>query len=612
MKRFYRIIGMIFMCVLAVGTFSSQIAAQEDVEYQEGEEVKRANMGPQITNAKVSGASNTGYTITFNAVDVDGIDVTNVVVWHDRQPYTKAKWYKGNKVGVNTYQVRIESKDFNYMEGNFNTKIYAYDKYSLRSEYTFPKQVMSNLAPQISNVKITNKSNKGYTVTFDAIDNDGLVGVTNVVVWHESQTYETAKWYKGVKIGANTYQVKVDSKDLKVKEGNFNTKIYAYDNRSKRGENVIALQTIENQTPIVKNAYITNKKSTQFTVEFEAYDPDGSVDVTNVVVYNENQTIQQAYWFKPEKIGNKYRFVVNQNAIGNVDGNYIVKVFVYDNNSRRGEMDLAKQTLKNPAPIISNARVYDITNTGYTVAFSASDDVKVGVTNVVAWTTLNGEDDLVWGKPYYYNGSYCYRVKIRDHKFASGDYETKIYAYDNYGKRGEYTLDVLNMNASIKSYSQTQLPWGGYTYGKYPFAATGCAPTALSTIFSVYQEDIKPNVIANYLWMETKEFNKSFMGTSGLGVRYAIQKFGFTARGINTYQGLVSELNSGRPVYFPIKYGSSTHALIISDYYNGNVYVRDPMKGKMTGWYSVKYMWEQRSNNKEDLRGGYVGYAVIK
>jgi hypothetical protein len=98
-----------------------------------------------------------------------------------------------------------------------------------------------------------------------------------------------------------------------------------------------------------------------------------------------------------------------------------------------GEADVA-------APVISNARVTDVTEAGYWVRFDVEDDSgAVAWVLVGAFTADGWADDIAWAdaakdaSPGAGDGAYTLYVSAQDHGGAQGEYDTVIWAYDAAG-----------------------------------------------------------------------------------------------------------------------------------------------------------------------------------
>lgn len=145
---------------------------------------------------------------------------------------------------------------------------------------------------------------------------------------------------------------------------------------------------------------------------------------------------------------------------------------------------------------------------------------------------------------------------------------------------------------------------------------SGCAPTALAMAFErILGRTILPIDVAYYLYWYTSEFNKPILGASGLAVQQAANHFGVTWKGLSSQKAIEEALNNGKIVFSnvgPGKFTSPglTHAIVLYKNENGITQTMDPYNSNNNGKVSITTVWQQRSTNPYDLRGGYAFYAL--
>ena len=109
-------------------------------------------------------------------------------------------------------------------------------------------------------------------------------------------------------------------------------------------------------------------------------------------------------------------------------------------------------------PTISNVKISDVTNEGYTVSCTVTDNVGVTKVCFPTWTDANGQDDLPSSWPSVSapgaNNTYTFRVKVSDHNNEGGLYHTHIYAYD---AAGNYAMQTTNATVVL------EVPLTGFT-----------------------------------------------------------------------------------------------------------------------------------------------------
>jgi hypothetical protein len=99
-------------------------------------------------------------------------------------------------------------------------------------------------------------------------------------------------------------------------------------------------------------------------------------------------------------------------------------------------------------PVISNAKVSNISTTGYTVTCTVTKDANLNRVEFPTWTTKNGQDDLPskWPEGTRSGNNYTFRVNIADHNYEDGEYITHIYAWTNGGKKAAISLPSVTIS----------------------------------------------------------------------------------------------------------------------------------------------------------------------
>ncbi|MCD7817321.1 MAG: GBS Bsp-like repeat-containing protein, partial [Bacteroides sp.] len=102
------------------------------------------------------------------------------------------------------------------------------------------------------------------------------------------------------------------------------------------------------------------------------------------------------------------------------------------------------------APYISNVSVTNITTTSYTVSCTVSDNVGVTEVRFPTWTTLGGQDDIIWYECTLSGSTASVTIPISNHNNEKGEYNTHIYAYDASGNESLYELTVPSIPSDPK------------------------------------------------------------------------------------------------------------------------------------------------------------------
>ena len=184
-------------------------------------------------------------------------------------------------------------------------------------------------------------------------------------------------------------------------------------------------------------------------------------------------------------------------------------------------------------------------------------------------------------------------------------------------KGDSYKTKPVNYKPTPVYYSQRDGRWANKYYGPYNMDNTGCVPTAIAMALSgIFERSILPDEIANYLYRYTNEFNKIYIGASGLAIKQTADAYHVNQVGINHGLELDHYLNEGKIVVAIVDDSSpfitrGTHAIVLFGFDNGYTNVYDPYDARKNGRYSTYDLWYKwRSLDSYDLRGGHAFVAL--
>ena len=197
---------------------------------------------PSITNVKVTAISRDGYTVSCTVTGGNKINRVQFPTWtvYKGQDDLASNWstntsIRGSQSG-NTWTFRVKASDHNNEEGYYSTHIYAYDNAGNVASYQpgSPSAYVDRTNPTVSNIKISNVSESGYTVSCTATDRSGIDRV-QFPTWtsYNSQDDIQPNWMTNTSargsVNGDTYTYRVNITDHKNEYGNYNTHIYVYD-----------------------------------------------------------------------------------------------------------------------------------------------------------------------------------------------------------------------------------------------------------------------------------------------------------------------------------------------------------------------------------------------
>lgn len=131
---------------------------------------------------------------------------------------------------------------------------------------------------------------------------------------------------------------------------------------------------------------------------------------------------------------------------------YAINVGTGDNTCLKSDWVTIQRVADTEAPVISNVQVSNITNQGYDISCTVTDNVGVNRVVFPTWTTLNDQDDIAqawWDVNHTAtrgtrNGdTWSFHVSIADHNNERGAYNTHIYAYDDAGNSVCYGVNDI-------------------------------------------------------------------------------------------------------------------------------------------------------------------------
>ena len=117
---------------------------------------------------------------------------------------------------------------------------------------------------------------------------------------------------------------------------------------------------------------------------------------------------------------------------------------------------------ENQPPKISEAKISNVSATGYTVSCKVESASGLDRVEFPTWTTVNGQDDITWGRGTGTKNpdgtyTYTYRVNTSEHGSADGEYNTHIYAYDKNGRLTYLVLDKIVLKKDVPIISDVKV-----------------------------------------------------------------------------------------------------------------------------------------------------------
>ena len=351
--------------------------------------------------------------------------------------------------------------------------------------------IADTAAPTINDVKVSNVSGRGYTVTCKVSDNVGVTKVT-MPTWTLKNGQDDLVWHTAT-ISGNTATFHVGIGDHNLESGDYLTHIYAYDaagNSSSAAAPVVTLPnilsgptasgTLEdgvytiasslNRNLVLDVAEVSKNSGANIqawtaansenqlwyiqsiggglysvralhSARFMNVAGSGKTNGTNIHQWSDKTPNGDEKWRIQDNGDGTYTFHAAVNGLaldlaeGKVANGQNVQCWTSNGTgAQRWVLYRSNVQADFSAPVISNIRVTEVSPKGYRVTCTVTDASGVAKVKMPTWTLKDGQDDLVWHEATLSGNTATFYVKVSDHKNEPGRYITHIYADDTKGQ----------------------------------------------------------------------------------------------------------------------------------------------------------------------------------
>ena len=188
---------------------------------------------------------------------------------------------------------------------------------------------------------------------------------------------------------------------------------------------------------------------------------NAAIDNTaNVQQYTNTAITNNAQQWQIKDAGNGAYYVINRNGLfldvngGTMADGTNIQGYV-GNRTAAQKWVFNKVSVEKTVPVITAAKVTDITANGYTVTCTVTDKNGIKSVKMPTWTVANGQDDIIWHEATLNGNTATFTVKVSDHKNERGAYLTHIYAYNNQDAKTCKPLAVVTVPEPV---ADTQAP----------------------------------------------------------------------------------------------------------------------------------------------------------
>ena len=403
--------------------------------------------------------------------------------------------------------------------------------------------IADTAAPTINDVKVSNVSGRGYTVTCTVTDNIGVTKVT-MPTWTVKNGQDDLVWHTAA-ISGNTATFHVGIGDHNLESGDYLTHIYAYDaagNSSSAAAPVVTLPnilsgptasgTLEdgvytiasslNQNIVLDVAEVSKSSGANIQVwtaansenqlwyiqsiggglysvralhsaRFMNVAGSGKTNGTNIHQWSDKTPNGDEKWRIQDNEDGTYTFLAAVNGLaldlaeGKVANGQNVQCWTSNGTgAQRWVLYRSNVQADFSAPVISNIRVTEVSPKGYRVTCTVTDASGVAKVKMPTWTLKDGQDDLVWHEATVSGTTASFYVNISDHNNETGKYLTHIYASDTKGyessaSAGEVNVPEDTKGPEISNIRITEVSSGGYRVTCTVKDASGVAKVKMPT-----------------------------------------------------------------------------------------------------------------------------------
>lgn len=296
---------------------------------------------------------------------------------------------------------------------------------------------------------------------------------------------------------ANSYTFSSAGYEISVNNGDFNTYITAQDKswarvnmQCKLSDYVPITLSVCKVRAFVKIGNDTYRSDTytiypNTAISFDTYSaPSNNTDEVNCAVWysNNNAYNISAVGYEIAANGGDFNtYTVYQNVswtrvlmqcklsdfVPLTTTDYSVRVFVKIGNDtyRSNTMSVHLNLNDSQAPVITNLRISDIDNDGYTITCNVSDNLAVSRVQFSTWTAKDGQDDLTWHNGIINGNTASCRINISEHGNERDIYYLEAYAWNATGNYSKTNTEIILVSGVLP----ISKVYNGHYYAAYTF-----------------------------------------------------------------------------------------------------------------------------------------------
>jgi len=352
---------------------------------------------------------------------------------------------------------------------NFDNN-YAYIKENSISIINMGNDISSSKKepPKISDVKVSNVTRAGYTVTCTVTD-DVEVAKVEFPTWTLKGDQDDLTWEKG-EIKGNQVTYTVRSKDHNNEGGTYRTHIYAYDNEG--NVTTYAVEDVEldineyiDDYPLIHDVYVKdlNDEGYTITAKVKTNSEISKVEFPTWTIHNDQDDLE---WKNGTILGDTISVRINRKDHNYEYGVYKTHIYVYTKDGKSSAIAVNPISLKNTQNYkgwyYNNGQKYFYNNNGEMVGNGpAKKVIDVSLYNGdIDWDTVKKYGDIdgaILRIAAHPNGSYIEDKKFYDNLMACRrlDIPFGVYIYDYAQTPDDAMFEASFVINTLKKYGVT-------------------------------------------------------------------------------------------------------------------------------------------------------------
>ena len=330
----------------------------------------------------------------------------------------------------------VEIDDTNYAASG----CYAIRAYRITSSTGTNGGNNSSAKPTINDIAISNVTSSGYTVTV-TFSNPSQIQSISLPTWTSANGQDDITWDTVNAASKITYQVKTSQH--KNESGEYNTHVHMTDKSGQvmidgRAVNVPASNNsnANGGTPSISNVQFSDVSASGYTVTVTFKNASSIASVTFPTWTSANGQ-DDITWDTAAIKGDTATYRVDTSRHKSESGTYNTHIHMRDRSGNLiiggGEVQVPAGASNNQKPKVSSFQISNVSKSGYNVTITIENAQNVDYVACPTWTSVNGQDDITWGRASVSGNTYTYRVNTSEHGGQRGVYNTHAHIYDKSG-----------------------------------------------------------------------------------------------------------------------------------------------------------------------------------